>query len=100
MNLLSLGLGSLRQRPFELNARQPQGSQRRSAKLSHRAHASIAILYHHSETLMIKGESYRLREKRKSGLFRSLDEAEARTSGRSQSKEDRPAVGLPKNVDK
>jgi len=64
------------------------------------ATAILDRLLHHSETLMIKGESYRLREKRKSGLFRSLDEAEARTAGRSQSKEDRPAVGRPKNVDK
>jgi DNA replication protein DnaC len=64
------------------------------------ATAILDRLLHHSETLMIKGESYRLREKRKSGLFRSLDKAEARASGRSQSKEDRPAVGRPKNVDK
>src|SRR5271166_3998045 len=28
-------------------------------------------LLHHSQTLMITGESYRLREKRKSGLIRS-----------------------------
>lgn len=64
------------------------------------ATAILDRLLHHSETLMIKGESYRLREKRKSGLFRSLDDAEARTSGRSRSKDDRPAVGRPKNVDK
>lgn len=64
------------------------------------ATAILDRLLHHSETLMIKGESYRLREKRKSGLFRSLDEAEARASGRSQSGESRPAVGRPKNVDK
>jgi hypothetical protein len=64
------------------------------------ATAILDRLLHHSETLMIKGESYRLREKRKSGLFRSWDEAEARASGRSQSKEDRPAVGRSKNVDK
>jgi IstB-like ATP binding protein len=29
-------------------------------------------LLHHSHTLMITGESYRLREKRKSGLIRSV----------------------------
>jgi DNA replication protein DnaC len=64
------------------------------------ATAILDRLLHHSETLMIKGESYRLREKRKSGLFRSLDEAEARASGRSQSEESRPAVGRSMTVDK
>ena len=34
------------------------------------------------------------------GLFRSLDEAEARASGRSQSEQGRPAVGRQKNLDK
>jgi len=64
------------------------------------ATAILDRLLHHSETLMITGESYRLREKRRSGLFRSLDEAEGRVSGRSQSGESRPAVGRPKNVAK
>ena len=62
------------------------------------ATAILDRLLHHSETLMITGESYRLREKRRSGLFRSLDEAEVRVSGRNQSGESRPAVGRPKNV--
>ena len=35
------------------------------------ATAILDRLLHHSHTLMITGESYRLREKRKSGLFRS-----------------------------
>jgi len=35
------------------------------------ATATLDRLLHHSHTLMITGESYRLREKRKSGLFRS-----------------------------
>jgi len=64
------------------------------------ATAILDRLLHHSETLMIKGESYRLREKRKSGLFRSLDEAAARASGHGQSEESRPAVGRSKTVDK
>jgi DNA replication protein DnaC len=64
------------------------------------ATAILDRLLHHSETLMITGESYRLREKRRSGLFRSLDEAEARVSGRSQSEGSRPAVGRPKNVNR
>lgn len=64
------------------------------------ATAILDRLLHHSETLMIQGESYRLREKRKSGLFRSLDEAEARASGHDQPDSSRPAVGRPKNVDK
>jgi DNA replication protein DnaC len=64
------------------------------------ATAILDRLLHHSETLMITGESYRLREKRRSGLFRSLDEAEARVSGRSQPGESRPAVGRPKNVNR
>ena len=64
------------------------------------ATAILDRLLHHSETLMITGESYRLREKRRSGLFRSLDEAEARVSGRNQSGESRPAVGRPKNVNR
>jgi DNA replication protein DnaC len=64
------------------------------------ATAILDRLLHHSETLMIQGESYRLREKRKSGLFRSLDEAEARASSRNQPDSSRPAVGRPKNVDK
>ena len=34
------------------------------------ATAILDRLLHHSHTLMISGESYRLREKRKSGLFR------------------------------
>ncbi len=63
------------------------------------ATAILDRLLHHSETLMIQGESYRLREKRKSGLFRSLDEAEARASGRNQTELSRPAVGRPKEVD-
>jgi DNA replication protein DnaC len=64
------------------------------------ATAILDRLLHHSETLMIKGESYRLREKRKSGLFRSLDEAEARASGHNQPEPSRPVVGRTKNVDK
>lgn len=64
------------------------------------ATAILDRLLHHSETLMIKGESYRLREKRKSGLFRTLDEAEAWASGRGQTEESRPAVGRRKSVDK
>lgn len=64
------------------------------------ATAILDRLLHHSETLMITGESYRLREKRRSGLFRSLDEAEARVSGRDRSGESRPAVDRPKNVSK
>lgn len=36
------------------------------------ATAILDRLLHHSHTLMITGESYRLREKRKSGLFRSV----------------------------
>ena len=35
------------------------------------ATAILDRLLHHSHTLMITGESYRLREKRKSGLIRS-----------------------------
>ena len=35
------------------------------------ATAILDRLLHHSHTLMITGESYRLREKRKSGLLRS-----------------------------
>jgi hypothetical protein len=35
------------------------------------ATAILDHLPHHSHTLMITGESYRLREKRTSGLFRS-----------------------------
>jgi IstB-like ATP binding protein len=34
------------------------------------ATAILDRLLHHSHTLMITGESYRLREKRRSGLFR------------------------------
>jgi DNA replication protein DnaC len=64
------------------------------------ATAILDRLLHHSETLMITGESYRLREKRRSGLFRSLDEAAARVSGRSQSEGSRPAVGRSKNVNR
>ena len=36
------------------------------------ATAILDRLLHHSHTLMITGESYRLREKRKSGLFRTV----------------------------
>ncbi len=35
------------------------------------ATANLDRLLHHSHTLMITGESYRLREKRKTGLFRA-----------------------------
>jgi hypothetical protein len=35
------------------------------------ATAILDRLLHHGHTLMITGESYRLREKRKSGLFRT-----------------------------
>jgi DNA replication protein DnaC len=38
------------------------------------ATAILDRLLHHSHTLMITGESYRLREKRKSGLFRTTSE--------------------------
>ena len=41
------------------------------------ATAILDRLLHHSHTLMITGESYRLREKRKSGLFRSPEPAVA-----------------------
>jgi DNA replication protein DnaC len=49
------------------------------------ATAILDRLLHHSHTLMISGESYRLREKRKSGLFRpgattASPEAEKRSS--------------------
>jgi DNA replication protein DnaC len=53
------------------------------------ATAILDRLLHHSHTLMITGESYRLREKRKSGLFRSgippVDpDPEKRESGESR----------------
>ena len=55
------------------------------------ATAILDRLLHHSHTLMITGESYRLREKRKSGLFRSAvtpvspePEKRAREDGRKR----------------
>ena len=44
-----------RHKPAAAKALQLQGSQRSSAKLYHSAQASIASLYHHSETLMTLG---------------------------------------------
>ena len=53
------------------------------------ATAILDRLLHHSHTLMINGESYRLREKRKSGLFRpgttpAIPEPEKRSSEESR----------------
>ncbi len=44
------------------------------------ASAILDRLLHHSVTVNIKGESYRLREKRKAGLLRAANET-ARISG-------------------
>jgi DNA replication protein DnaC len=56
------------------------------------ATAILDRLLHHSHTLMITGESYRLREKRKTGLFRTgvtpvSSEAEKRTSENNRKQE-------------
>ena len=52
------------------------------------ATAILDRLLHHSHTLLISGESYRLREKRKSGLFRpgtpSADSPSARKTKRPE----------------
>ncbi len=59
------------------------------------ATAILDRLLHHSHTLMITGESYRLREKRKSGLIRSRlsntspEESRIETEVKSEKKSDR-----------
>ncbi|MER3422312.1 MAG: ATP-binding protein, partial [Nitrospiraceae bacterium] len=49
------------------------------------ASAILDRLLHHSSTINIKGESYRLREKLKAGLVKSNTAAEAGPDGKSAS---------------
>ena len=48
---------------------------------------------HHSHTLMISGESYRLREKRKSGLFRPGATSESPEPEKRSSEDGRKSHG-------
>jgi DNA replication protein DnaC len=53
------------------------------------ATAILDRLLHHSHTLMITGESYRLREKRRSGLFRpGAPSAESNSKGKTKRADD------------
>jgi DNA replication protein DnaC len=53
------------------------------------ATAILDRLLHHSQTLVVRGESYRLREKRKSGLIRPSDENDRSPGEEGRSKDRR-----------
>lgn len=53
------------------------------------ATAMVDRLLHHSHVLTIRGDSYRLREKRRSGLFKSAAEAEPKTKRHEEKTSDR-----------
>lgn len=60
------------------------------------ATAILDRLLHHSHTLLICGESYRLREKRRSGLIRSrLADSESEPSQRDADSKSNPESGRP-----
>ena len=50
-----IGGGVLRQKPPTPNARHAIGNQRTNANASHRAHSSIAVLYHQIDSVKTHG---------------------------------------------
>lgn len=62
------------------------------------ATAILDRLLHHSETMMIEGESYRMREKRRSGLFGAPQGGQEAGPGEGRPSSDRPRGGRPRDV--